>query len=161
VGDLSRIIEQIRDWVDNAAEKPRSVRESSQGNRIVDGHGDVRCEGVCIVDGITIFDCIEFNDRFRCGDLAGGLLSWRWISMRLAGLIWDMRRRRLPSLLGRSRTMAYASVLSCYRAYVRGKVLSFRLDQPDIMPFERDRAAARRKRFRSRPAYTPPLRSLP
>ena len=45
-------------------------RRAREG-RIVDGHGDVRCESVCVKDdAICIYDCIEFNDRFRCGDVA-------------------------------------------------------------------------------------------
>jgi aminoglycoside phosphotransferase family enzyme len=37
--------------------------------RIVDGHGDPRCESVCVKEErILIYDCIEFNDRLRCDD---------------------------------------------------------------------------------------------
>jgi aminoglycoside phosphotransferase family enzyme/predicted kinase len=41
--------------------------------RIHDGHGDLRCDHVYLVNGIQIIDCIEFNDRFRYGDAAGDL----------------------------------------------------------------------------------------
>jgi predicted kinase len=63
---------RIGDWVRTRLRTDRGAFENRvKQNRIVDGHGDVRCESVCIVDGIAIFDCIEFNDRFRCGDVAG------------------------------------------------------------------------------------------
>lgn len=33
--------------------------------RIVDGHGDLRAEHVCLLPDPVIFDCLEFNDRLR------------------------------------------------------------------------------------------------
>ena len=44
----------------------RRVREC----RIVDGHGDLRCENICLTDPVSIFDCVEFQPAFRCGDMA-------------------------------------------------------------------------------------------
>lgn len=37
---------------------------------VCDGHGDLRCEHIYLDNGIQIIDCIEFNDRFRYGDVA-------------------------------------------------------------------------------------------
>ncbi len=42
-------------------------------HRIRDGHGDLRAEHVYFYRGIQIIDCIEFNDRFRYGDVASDL----------------------------------------------------------------------------------------
>ena len=47
----------------------RRIREGF----IRDGHGDLRAEHVYLVDGIQIIDCIEFNDRFRYGDVVSDL----------------------------------------------------------------------------------------
>jgi aminoglycoside phosphotransferase family enzyme len=33
--------------------------------RIVDGHGDLRPEHICMTEPIVIFDCLEFSDRLR------------------------------------------------------------------------------------------------
>ena len=69
-------------------------RRAREG-RIVDGHGDVRCESVCVKDGaICIYDCIEFNDRFRCGDVAS---EAAFLAMDL-----DARQARPRLLLHRS-----------------------------------------------------------
>lgn len=39
--------------------------------RIRDGHGDLWAGNICFVDdGLVIYDCIEFADRLRCGDVA-------------------------------------------------------------------------------------------
>jgi aminoglycoside phosphotransferase family enzyme/predicted kinase len=47
-------------------------RRISKG-RVRDGHGDLRTEHVYFLDGIQIIDCIEFNDRFRYGDVMADL----------------------------------------------------------------------------------------
>ena len=36
-----------------------------------DCHGDLQAPHVCCVEPLQIFDCIEFNHRFRFGDVAG------------------------------------------------------------------------------------------
>jgi len=38
--------------------------------RIRDLHGDLHAAHICFCDDICIYDCIEFNDRFRYGDTA-------------------------------------------------------------------------------------------
>src|SRR5215510_1594358 len=62
--------EAIRSWVNEEIEtKADLFNRRVRKDWIVDGHGDVRCESVCVKDdGICIYDCIEFNDRFRCDD---------------------------------------------------------------------------------------------
>lgn len=42
-------------------------------HRIVEGHGDLRPEHVCLLDEPVVFDCIEFNRRFRIVDPLGEL----------------------------------------------------------------------------------------
>lgn len=44
-----------------------------ESGRIRDGHGDLRAEHIYFHDGIQVIDCIEFNDRFRYGDVAADL----------------------------------------------------------------------------------------
>ena len=40
-------------------------------HKIRDGHGDLRSDYVYFEPGgLQIIDCIEFNERFRCGDVA-------------------------------------------------------------------------------------------
>ena len=42
--------------------------------RIRDGHGDLRTDHIYLMDGqVQIIDCIEFNDRFRYGDVVADL----------------------------------------------------------------------------------------
>jgi uncharacterized protein len=47
--------------------RPR-LQERAQSGCIVDGHGDLRPEHVCLTDPIVIFDCLEFNQDLRLVD---------------------------------------------------------------------------------------------
>jgi uncharacterized protein len=142
--------EAIRSWVIEWVEtnaKLLDLRVSA--GRIVDGHGDVRCESICVKDDvICIYDCIEFNDRFRCDDVAS----------EVAFLAMDLDARGRPDL-GYFFTESYQQRTSdgelfrllpfyrCYRAYVRGKVLSFRLNESEFSAEERGVAAERASRY--------------
>ncbi|WP_414473884.1 hypothetical protein [Microvirga sp. M2] len=44
------------------------LRERAQSGCVVDGHGDLRPEHVCLTDPIVIFDCLEFNRDLRLVD---------------------------------------------------------------------------------------------
>lgn len=114
--------------------------------RIADGfirdcHGDLHLEHVVILDGIMLYDCIEFNDRLRYGDTAADLafllmdLDFQGypayadqIGLRYAGTSED---GEILGLLG-----FYKS----YRAFVRGKVEGFILDDPEISNTEKEAA---------------------
>lgn len=129
------------DWLEKNDELLRTrVREG----RICDGHGDVRCESICITNGICIYDCIEFNDRFRCGDSAS----------EVAFLAMDLHARGRPDLgyylceqfykqTSDRQLFALLPFYRCYRAFVRGKVLSFRLDEKEFSQAERNVAKVR------------------
>ncbi|MFN0122174.1 MAG: AAA family ATPase [Blastocatellia bacterium] len=136
----------VRAWVEQSlAEKAELFTRRVSEHRIVDGHGDVRCESVCVMDdAVRIFDCIEFNERFRCGDPAS----------EMAFLAMDLDARGRPDL-GYYVTASYQALRGdpdffrllpfyrCYRAYVRGKVLSFELNEPEFSGAEKQAAAAR------------------
>ena len=110
-------------------------------NRISDCHGDLHSGNIFITDKICIFDAIEFNDRFRYSDVASDV----------AFLAMDLDFQRRPDLAdylieryavyskdrGLTRVLAF---YECYRAYVRGKVISFRLDDPNVSTEEKTAA---------------------
>ncbi|HZF38364.1 MAG TPA: AAA family ATPase [Blastocatellia bacterium] len=145
--------DSIRLWVNEEIETKAGLfdRRGREG-RIVDGHGDVRCESVCAPGphngAICIYDCIEFNDRFRCGDVAS----------EAAFLAMDLDARGRPDLgyffaeayqrrTGDEDFFTLLPFYRCYRAYVRGKVLSFRLNEAEISEEEREDAATRAGNF--------------
>ena len=119
----------------------RLFSERVTQHRIRDCHGDLHASSVCLAEDIWIFDCIEFNDRFRYGDVAAEVA---FLAMDLerygrADLAWhfvDAYRRAsddpLPDLL--------LDFYACYRALVRAKVQSFKLTDP-AFPAEEKNAA--------------------
>ncbi|MFC2050270.1 phosphotransferase [Chloroflexota bacterium] len=127
--------------------KPLFQKRIDSG-RIRDCHGDLHAAHVCISNGIYIYDCIEFNDRFRYGDVAS----------EVAFLAMDLDRFKQADL-SQAFANAYASLsqdkellqllnfYKCYRAYVRGKVESFKFDDPYVSEEEKTSALAAAKRY--------------
>lgn len=112
--------------------------------RIRDGHGDLRLEHVAFLDnGICIFDCIEFNDRFRCGDVINDMC---FLSMELElygrndlSKVYEDEYRKLSK---DEEFDIFLPFFKCYRAYVRGKVNSFLLDDPHYLHKEQVKTLA-------------------
>ncbi len=116
--------------------------------RIRDCHGDLHAAHICFVDDICIFDCIEFNDRFRYIDVAS----------EIAFLCMDLDFHGHPELArhfaeayvkvsGDKETVNLLDFYKCYRAYVRGKVESFQLNDPHIPADQKEKKSAVAKRY--------------
>ena len=131
-------------WVQAFMERaaPRFAARVAAG-RIRDCHGDLQAQHVCCIEPIQIFDCIEFNHRFRYGDVAGEIAFLAMDLDRLGRP--DLALRFLNSYLEASGDYDAVPLLDFYRAYrafVRGKVLSFQIDQrPETATKARDRFA--------------------
>jgi uncharacterized protein len=141
--------ESVRRWVEDWLERDEALLAARvAGGHTCEGHGDVRAESVCVTDPICIYDCVEFNERFRCCDSASEVA---FLSMDL-----DARGRpdlgyyfaeRYASRSGDRQLFRLLPFYRCYRAYVRGKVLSFRLDEPEFAEAEREEARRRARHF--------------
>ncbi|MBI2953307.1 MAG: hypothetical protein HYY30_03270 [Chloroflexi bacterium] len=126
---------------------------------IREGHGDLRPESICFTDGLCIYDCIEFNERFRCGDIA---LDIAFLVMELERRArFDLSREFVNTYVRLSGDDGISEVLDfykVYRAYVRGKVESFKLEEPEIPDAEkRHSLAAARRYFDLAASYLQPL----
>ena len=135
------------------------------GGRVRDGHGDLRLEHVYLGtdESITIIDCIEFNDRFRYGDVAADIA---FLSMDLAwhGRV-DLAERFLARYALESNDYDLYSVVNfyeSYRAFVRGKVASLLADDVEASTEARARAGGEARRYfmlalaYERPPLVPP-----
>jgi uncharacterized protein len=110
-------------------------RERIQQHRILDCHGDLHLHHIHLTpEATTIFDCIEFNDRFRFIDIANDLA--------FLAMDFDFEGRRdLASLLLRNAAREFddpemlkiANFYKCYRAFVRGKVKSIQSMEPGTL----------------------------
>ncbi len=114
-----------------------------RGGFIRDCHGDLHVDHVVILDDIMLYDCIEFNDRFRYGDTAADL----------AFLLMDLDFQGYPAFAkhlaeryahtsGDAELLKLLSFYQSYRAFVRGKVWGFELDESEISDAEHEKAVS-------------------
>jgi aminoglycoside phosphotransferase family enzyme/predicted kinase len=135
VGDLldRETFEEVQTFQTRAlAERTEQFVARLAAGRIREGHGDLRLEHVYLLPGpdgrrqTVIIDCIEFNQRFRCGDTAA----------EVAFLAMELEAAGRPALaagfLARSAEASddfgLYGVLDfylSYRAWIRGKVAAF------------------------------------
>lgn len=138
--------------------RSRFDQRAAEG-RIKDGHGDLHTAQIFLENGISIIDCIEFNNRFRYSDVAEDI----------AFLAMDLDYHHRPDLSqlfvqtyieesGDDGVAGLLDFFKAYRAYVRGKVTSFRLDDAQLAEEERDRVlATARSYFQLAHSYLPIL----
>lgn len=118
------------------------------GGFIKDCHGDLHMEHINIgPKDICIYDCIEFNDRFRHIDVASdaGFLA---MDLDFNGY-FGLAREFVSDMTGALGESA-AGVLDfykCYRAYVRGKVGSLTSAGEGVPEDERQEAAATARKY--------------
>jgi uncharacterized protein len=109
--------------------------------RIRDCHGDLHMKNICLADHIHIFDCIEFNPRFRYSDVAADV---DFLAMDLDFHGWrDLSRHFVDRFARESRDPELLAVLDfykCYRAYVRGKIHAFTAQDAEQAPEVREGA---------------------
>jgi aminoglycoside phosphotransferase family enzyme/predicted kinase len=132
--------QKVKAYTDNFIQENAPLfQQRIAGGRIRDCHGDLHTAHVCFTDGICIYDCIEFNDRFRYSDVAAEV-AFLAMDLDHYGRA-DLSRRFVNSYIDKSRDRELTKLLDfyrCYRAYVRGKVESFKLDDPYIAPAEKE-----------------------
>lgn len=128
---------------------PKVFEDRVAQGHIKECHGDLHLAHICVDgDTISIFDCIEFNERFRYGDVASDV----------AFLSMDLDYNGHPALadtfvdayIKASGDYSLREVLKfykVYRAYVRAKVASFMLDDCDSDVTTKTQAHENAKRY--------------
>jgi len=142
-------LDDVRAYVERflQARQPLLLERMERG-RVRDGHGDLHSANICLADDLYIYDCIEFNERFRYLDVASDV----------AFLAMDLDFYRRPDLSrafsetyiresGDEEVAILLPFYKCYRAYVRGKVESFQRDSPGLPAEARERAQRRAERY--------------
>jgi uncharacterized protein len=146
-GELAAI---ERFQLDFLTEKRALFEARARASRIRDGHGDLRLEHCYLDDegGVEIIDCIEFNDRFRYGDVCADLA---FLSMDLT---WHERSDLSEALLaayaletGDYDLYALVDFYESYRAFVRGKVSAILEGDMHASSAVRARAAAEARKY--------------
>ena len=116
--------------------KKRDLFEQRRaGGFIRDCHGDLYSANICLADKVYIYDCIEFNQRFRYCDVASDV-AFLAMDLDFFGLV-DFSRQCIARLTDKTADPQLSSMLNfykCYRAYVRGKIGLFTASDPAIAP---------------------------
>jgi aminoglycoside phosphotransferase family enzyme/predicted kinase len=128
--------------------RQRLFEERRRAGRIRDCHGDLRLQHVYVLGQdadarhrLAVIDCIEFNERFRYGDVAGEV-AFLTMELDAAGRP-DLSRAFVAAYVRASGDETLRELLpfyACYRAYVRGKVAAFQLDEPEVPEAQREAA---------------------
>lgn len=124
------------------------IRSRHATGRTRDVHGDLHADHICLTYPISIYDCIEFNRRFRVDDILADL----------AFLLMDLDKRGRADLgliieqtwsilLNERIEPALLRFYKIYRAFVRGKVHSFLVDAPALAHDERHIGRVRAREY--------------
>jgi aminoglycoside phosphotransferase family enzyme/predicted kinase len=157
--------EAIETWQLKTLRDESRFEKRVEAGRVRDGHGDLRLEHVYFEpDGsLAIIDCIEFNDRFRYGDVCADI---SFLSMDLAwhGRV-DLAERLLARYAHESNDYDLYGVVDfyeSYRAFVRGKVALLLASDLEASTDARERAHREARRYfllslaYERPPLVPP-----
>jgi len=133
----------LRSWTEGFFQKNDALfRERIEKGKVRDCHGDLHMEHICLTDPVSVIDCIEFNDRFRYSDTLSDIafllmdLEYHGGSDQAARL-W----KAYQAGSGERNVEELLVFYKVYRAYVRGKVNSFQLDDDGLPSKEKERIA--------------------
>jgi aminoglycoside phosphotransferase family enzyme len=133
--------------LDDAFERQRTALAGrARERRIVEGHGDLRPEHVCLIEPPVVIDCLEFNRALREVDpfdelcflgLECAAVGATWIGPRLMG--------RCARLLEDAPEPQLLAFYTAYRALLRARLSAAHLLEP--APREPDRWLPQAERY--------------
>ena len=118
------------------------------GGHIRDCHGDLYSANICLADKVYIFDCIEFNQRFRYCDVASDVaflamdLDFHGLEPLSVSFIEQFTRQSNDGEL-----LRMLNFYKCYRAYVRGKIGLFTAADAAVDPSVRESCQAQAAQY--------------
>ncbi|NOZ76396.1 MAG: hypothetical protein GXO65_01700 [Euryarchaeota archaeon] len=121
-------------------------RERVEAGRVRECHGDCHGGNIFIIregtgrygPGIYIFDAIEFNRAFSCSDVASEV-AFLAMDLEFKGHrgLAEVFVREYIEKSGDTGLPELLDFYKCYRAYVRAKVIGFKLFDPAVGPEEK------------------------
>jgi hypothetical protein len=137
--------QRLKKWTDSFYNRHKELfTQRIKNGKIRDCHGDLHMEHICLTDPIIIFDCIEFNDRFRYSDILSE------IAFLLMDLEFNNGKKLAEQLCETYLSHAGEKLdndiydlikfYKVYRAYVRGKVTSFILKDSSVSDDKKNEA---------------------
>jgi aminoglycoside phosphotransferase family enzyme/predicted kinase len=141
------VLERLQELTEQALDRLRPLIEARADRGVPrDGHGDLRLDHVYLFperqppDDVLAIDCIEFNERFRCGDPVAD------VAFLVADLLFvgraDLAGAFSDTYLaaGDAEGHALLPFYTSYRAAVRGKVDGLKSEQPEVSAADRETA---------------------
>lgn len=126
------------------ARDPELLASRVREGRIVEGHGDLRPEHVCLNEPPVIIDCLEFNRAFRLVDPVDELSALGMECARLgARWIGDMLIERCVEVLDDHPSKRLIAFYTAYRACLRARLALAHLLDSQIREPEKWRPLAR------------------
>lgn len=142
-----KTFEEIKNLTEKALSELKELIDLRATTGFVrDCHGDLHSDHIILLnDTCYIIDCIEFNERFRYIDIACDfaflLMDLEYLGREDLSLLAEtlyiekMKDKEAYKVL---------PLFKSYRAYVRGKVNSFLLDDPNTKDHDKIRTTAKR-----------------
>jgi len=143
--DFRLIHERANDFMKKTA--PFFQNRAEEG-RVKDCHGDIHSGNIFLADRIYIFDAIEFNERFRYSDVASDI-AFLAMDLDFKGRtdLSNFFVKRYVEYSGDRKLTKILTFYKCYRAYVRGKVANFKLEDPSVSSGEKREATREAKAY--------------
>ncbi|UCE57390.1 MAG: phosphotransferase [Candidatus Bathyarchaeota archaeon] len=139
----------IQERIDDSMKRNKSFFEKRvKEGRVKDCHGDIHSGNIFVTDRIYIFDAIEFNERIRYSDVAADI-AFMAMDLDFKGQT-DLSNFFVKGYVKYSGDQELRRLLpfyKCYRAYVRGKVTSFKLKDPQVSVREKKIATEEAKAY--------------
>lgn len=125
--------DKISSWSKEFLTQEDLFSQRVRAGNIRDCHGDLYSANICLADKVYIYDCIEFNRRFRYCDVASDI-GFLAMDLDFHGL-QDLSEYCIDEFCQRSGDTTLKEMLNfykCYRAYVRGKIGLFTAADPAV-----------------------------
>lgn len=151
IGDGALTQEQFRAinlYAKAFLEKEELFAARISAGRIRDCHGDLYSANICLASKVYIFDCIEFNQRFRYCDVASDV-AFLAMDLDYQGLD-GLSEYFIATFIDKSGDKGLRKLLDfykCYRAYVRGKIGLFTAHSPEVDEKTKEGCLAQAKKY--------------
>ncbi|MDO8946796.1 MAG: hypothetical protein Q7U88_06500 [Desulfocapsaceae bacterium] len=133
-GALSREqFDQIGEYARMFLKDEQRFERRREAGKIRDCHGDLYSANICLTTPVHIFDCIEFNERFRYSDVAADV-AFLAMDLDFHGLE-ELSTYFVERFVEESADPGLVEMLDfykCYRAMVRGKINLFTASDPAV-----------------------------
>jgi len=139
----------LKKWVETfLVHNEALIAERVNRGFIRDCDGDIHLENICLTDRVCIFDCIEFNNRFRYTDTASDIAFFLMdLDYHDKKEFSDLFLGEYIKVTGDQGVVRLLDFYKIYRAVVRGKVESLKLLDPDIPTDDKNNAKAKARRY--------------